>query len=86
MAISEAAEELNAYREVWLNPPEDTGLAAALGPRTLTALYNDRPTWLDLAHKKLDEAVIRAYGWPADITNEQILEQPLELNKAREAA
>jgi len=24
---------------------------------TLTNLYNVRPTWLDLAHKRLDEAV-----------------------------
>ena len=86
LAIAEAAEELNAYREVWLNPPEDAGLAVDFGTRTLTNLYNDRPTWLDLAHKKLDEAVTKAYGWPADITNEQILERLLDLNKAREAA
>jgi len=28
-----------------------------LQKRTLTNLYNERPTWLDLAHKKLDAAV-----------------------------
>ena len=28
--------------------------------RTLTNLYNARPTWLDLAHKRLDEAVFAA--------------------------
>jgi hypothetical protein len=33
--------------------------------RTLTNLYNTRPTWLELAHKKLDEAVFAAYGWRA---------------------
>ena len=33
--------------------------------RTLTNLYNQRPTWLDLAHRKLDEAVLDAYGWPS---------------------
>ncbi len=32
--------------------------------RTLTNLYNARPTWLDNAHRKLDEAVFAAYGWP----------------------
>jgi hypothetical protein len=31
--------------------------------RTLTNLYNQRPTWLDIAHSTLDEAVFDAYGW-----------------------
>ena len=31
--------------------------------RTLTNLYNQRPTWLDLAHQKLDGAVCAAYTW-----------------------
>ena len=41
--------------------------------RTLTNLYNERPTWLRLAHKSLDEAVLAAYaaidpagGWTPD--------------------
>lgn len=38
-----------------------------LRKRTLTNLYNQRPTWLDLAHKRLDEAVLDAYGWPHDL-------------------
>lgn len=29
----------------------------------LTNLYNQRPTRIDLTHKKLDEAVFAAYGW-----------------------
>jgi len=32
-----------------------------LKKRTLTNLYNERPTWLRLAHRKLDEAVLAAY-------------------------
>ncbi|MGB2985490.1 MAG: DNA methyltransferase [Phycisphaerae bacterium] len=32
-----------------------------LKKRTLTNLYNDRPTWLKLAHDKLDRAVLAAY-------------------------
>jgi len=28
----------------------------------LTNLYNERPTWLRLAHRALDEAVIAAYA------------------------
>lgn len=33
-----------------------------LKKRTLTNLYNERPGWLRLNHKKLDEAVINAYA------------------------
>jgi hypothetical protein len=40
--------------------------AAAKDPnlkkRTLTNLYNERPTWLKLAHRRLDEAVLAAYA------------------------
>jgi hypothetical protein len=51
--------------------------------RTLTNLYNARPTWLELAHKKLDEAVFAAYGWPGDLSDEEILERLLALNLER---
>ena len=44
-----------------------------LGKRTLTNLYNERPTWLRLAHRDLDRAVLAAYaqadpagGWQED--------------------
>jgi hypothetical protein len=39
-----------------------------------------------LAHKKLDNAVAAAYGWPVDLTDEQILERLLKLNLERGAA
>ena len=51
--------------------------------RPLTNLYNQRPTWLELAHRKLDQAVFGAYGWPADRSDEEILERLLTLNLAR---
>jgi hypothetical protein len=51
--------------------------------RTLTQLYNQRPTWLDNAHKKLDEAVFTAYGWPIDPSDDDILARLLELNLSR---
>jgi len=91
LAIAEAARELNELRENWLNPLPDpkTGEPVAdieLKKRTLTNLYNARPTWLDLAHSKLDRAVIDAYGWPHDISDEQILERLLALNLEREPA
>ena len=57
-----------------------------LAKRTLTRLYNERPTWLDLAHKALDEAVFDAYGWDPSMTDEQILAALLELNLQRSAA
>ena len=60
--------------------PRDADCAAKLKDRTLTKLYNERPAWLDLAHRKLDAAVAAAYGWPADLTDEQILEKLLALN------
>ena len=62
--------------------PADEAAAKKLKKRTLTNLYNERPTWLDLAHKALDEAVAAAYGWPADLTDEEILEKLLALNLA----
>jgi hypothetical protein len=63
--------------------PRDADCAAKLKKRTLTNLYNERPAWLDLAHKKLDAAVPSAYGWPADLSDEQILERLLALNLER---
>jgi len=44
---------------------------------------NTRPTWLDLAHKRLDAAVFAAYGWKSDLTDEEILEKLLALNLER---
>jgi len=63
--------------------PRDADCAAKLKKRTLTNLYNERPAWLNLAHKKLDAAVAAAYGWPADLTDEQLLERLLALNLER---
>ncbi len=65
--------------------PKDAECAEKLKKRTLTNLYNERPAWLVLAHKKLDAAVAAAYGWPADLTDEQILEKLLALNLERAA-
>ena len=52
----------------------------------MTNLYNERPTWLDWAHRRLDEAVFAAYGWNADLNDEEILARLLELNMERKAA
>jgi len=60
----------------------DAECAARLKQRTLTNLYNQRPAWLAACHAKLDAAVAAAYGWPADLTDEAILERLLALNLA----
>jgi hypothetical protein len=65
--------------------PRDADAAANLAKRTLTNLYNQRPTWLADAHRRLDEAVFAAYGWAPDLTDDQILERLLELNLQRAA-
>jgi hypothetical protein len=63
--------------------PKDPDCAASLKQRTLTNLYNQRPAWLALAHKKLDEAVFAAYGWDAGMSDEELLESLLKLNLER---
>ncbi len=57
-----------------------------LKTRTLTKLYNERPAWLDHLHKALDAAVAVAYGWPADLSDEEILARLFALNQERAAA
>nr|WP_295543439.1 DEAD/DEAH box helicase family protein [uncultured Thiohalocapsa sp.] len=58
----------------------------ALKKRTLTNLYNKRPTWLDNDHKALDTAVATAYGWDdysPDMPDQEILSRLLALNLER---
>jgi len=59
-----------------------------LKKRTLTNLYNARPSWLDHAHKKLDGAVAEAYGWGEDwrkgiLVDNEILARLFNLNQQR---
>jgi hypothetical protein len=63
--------------------PRDSATAKALAKRTLTNLYNDRPAWLDHAHRALDAAVFAAYGWSPTMTDEEILVALLALNLER---
>lgn len=51
----------------------------------MTNLYNERPAWLAPSHAKLDAAVAGAYGWPDELSDEQILERLLALNLERAA-
>jgi type II restriction/modification system DNA methylase subunit YeeA len=82
-AIAEAARELVRQRDHWLNPPDAS--PEELAKLTLTNLYNKRPKWLENAHRKLDEAVFAAYGWPAALSDEELLRRLLALNQDRAA-
>ncbi len=70
--------------------PRNARAAATLKSRTLTNLYNTRGkpegAWLDSLHRKLDDAVAAAYGWPADLSDDEILARLLQLNLARAKA
>ena len=63
--------------------PVDEHAANQLRQRTLTNLYNQRPTWLANLHNNLDQAVHQAYGWPPDLKDEELLERLLALNLER---
>ncbi len=63
-------EVVPGYPDRLIPKPEH---AADLKKRTLTNLYNQRPTWLVNAHRTLDEAVAAAYGWPVDLSDEDVL-------------
>ncbi len=67
--------------------PRNAKVAAALKTRTLTNLYNTRGkpegAWLDGLHAALDAAVAAAYGWCADISDEDALARLLALNMER---
>jgi hypothetical protein len=53
--------------------PKDDEAKTKLRTRTLTALYNDPPAWLQIVRKEIDEAVFAAYGWDVSLTDEEIL-------------
>jgi len=64
--------------------------AKAIKERTLTNLYNKRAAgevqWLEDAHRTLDAAVARAYGWDdytPEMPDEEILRRLLKLNLER---
>ncbi len=68
--------------------PVDDNAALVLKKRTLTNLYNERPSWLDHAHRDLDAAVASAYGWTdwgAGLADDVILERLFQLNQERAA-
>jgi hypothetical protein len=63
--------------------PIDARAAVILKKRTLTNLYNERPAWFVNAHADLDAAVAAAYGWPANISDDDAIAKLFELNQTR---
>jgi hypothetical protein len=78
-AIAQAARALDAVRADWLGDRTDP-------THTLTALYNAPPGWLQRAHAALDETVAAAYGWPADLPDDEAVSRLLALNRERAAS
>jgi type II restriction/modification system DNA methylase subunit YeeA len=81
--IAAAGESLAVLREGWLNP--STSADGNLRSRTLTNLYNRRPSWLQNAHDRVDQAVHAAYGWEYPLEPEEVLARLVELNLGRAA-
>ena len=65
--------------------PRDEDAAKALKKRTLTNLYNARPQWLTDAHAALDTVVAAAYGWSADISDDDAVQELMTLNSESQA-
>jgi hypothetical protein len=80
--VERVPEVVPGYPDRIIPKPEH---AAELKKRTLTNLYNQRPAWLDHAHKALDTAAA-AYGWTdytPNLPEEEILRRLLALNLER---
>lgn len=60
--------------------PRNESAENELKKRTLTNLYNSSPRWLLNAHAEIDAAVADAYGWPNDISDDEVLRRLLKLN------
>ena len=66
--------------------PSTRNAERELKRRTLTNLYNERPTWLAHLHDALDAAVFAAYGWveaPRELGEEDLLGRLMALNVER---
>ena len=75
-AVARAARRLDAQRRNVCRPKGSYC-------RSMTALYNENPLWLRTAHAELDAAA--AYGWPADVTDREILQRLARLNRSGRA-
>ena len=72
-AVAQAARRLDEQRRNVCRPNGSYR-------RSMTALYNENPPWLRTAHAELDAAAADAYGWPVDLSDEEILRRLVRLN------
>lgn len=75
-AVAHAARTLDTLRTATSGDKTDSDIP-------LGALYRARPGWLLNAHAALDEAVAAAYGWPADLADDEIVVRLIGLNRQR---
>jgi len=61
-------------------PVTKAGHDTDMRQRTLTQLYNVRPTWLQELHNVLDFAVAQAYGWAWPLADTEVLHRLAKLN------
>lgn len=95
--IGELAEQLDAHRKARqaehpkltltgvYNVLEKLRAGEALTDKERTINEQGLVSVLHELHEELDDAVAAAYGWPSDLSDEQILEQLLALNTKRAA-
>ena len=72
-AVAQAARTLDEQRRNVCRPN-------GTWRRSMTALYNENPPWLQTAHAELDAAVADAYGWSSDLADDEILRRLVRLN------
>ena len=72
-AVADAAHKLDSQRR---NVCQPNGIYH----RSMTNLYTENPPWLQAAHADLDKATADAYGWPVDLTDDDILKKLMRLN------
>lgn len=76
----ETRQDLRGFGKPLRSEPFDR---AAFDKETRKSVSAAEIQELDDIHRALDAAVLRAYGWPEDLSDEAILERLLELNKLR---
>ena len=76
----ETRQDLRGFGKPLRSEPFDR---AAFDKETRKSVSPAEIQELDDIHRALDAAVLRAYGWPEDLSDEAILERLLELNKLR---
>lgn len=78
--IATISKELMEKKESWLFSEDQNERTRR---RTLGKLYTSWPTWLEIAHLRLDEVVFDAYGWDPELSDSAILASLLKLNLER---